>query len=403
MKAHYTAAKRASTIKYAIRDVVKYAKDLEEKGNKICYLNIGDPVKFDFDTPKHLKSALWEAVKKGENWYGPSEGLLKLRKAVCRKEKRINGIDISPEDVVVTSGVSEGILFTMAALIEGGDEVLVPGPTYPPYTSYSKFFGGTPISYRTIEEEGWRPDIADIKSKISAKTKCIVLISPNNPCGAVYDSRTIAEISELANQNDLIILSDEIYDRIVYEERFSSAARVAKNSSVIGLNGFSKVYLATGWRVGYLYFHDPDGRLDVIKEGVKKQARIRLCANTPIQKAAIAALDGPQDHIKQMVEKLRKRRDFAWKRLNQIEGITCSKPKGAFYLFPRVHGIGQRWKTDREFVLEVLRKTGVLFVHGSGFCETYGAGHFRSVFLPPVETLTHAFNLLEQFMESKGS
>ncbi|UCD95986.1 MAG: aminotransferase class I/II-fold pyridoxal phosphate-dependent enzyme [Candidatus Bathyarchaeota archaeon] len=403
MNPQHTATKRVSAIKYAIRDVVKFAKDLEAKGNAITYLNIGDPVKFDFDTPKHLKSAVCKAVKEGENWYGASEGIPELREAICRKEKRSNGIDLVPEDIVVTAGVSEGILLTMAALIERGDELLVPGPTYPPYTSYSKFFGGNPISYRTIEEEGWQPDIADIESKISTKTKGIVLINPNNPCGAVYDPKTVAEITELADQNDLIVLSDEIYDRIVYEEQFSSTARVAKDSSIIGLNGFSKVYLATGWRVGYLYFHDLDGKLDEIKEGVKKQARIRLCANTPIQKAAIVALNGPQEHIQQMVTKLRKRRDYAWKRLNQIEGITCTKPKGAFYLFPKVHGVGQQWKTDLEFVLEVLRETGVLFVHGSGFCETYGARHFRSVFLPSIKTLAHAFDLLEQFMIAKKS
>jgi alanine-synthesizing transaminase len=403
MKQQHTATKRTSTIKYAIRDVIKFAKDLEAKGNEIIYLNIGDPVRFDFDTPNHLKSALCEAVKEGENWYGASEGVLELREAICRKEKQTDGIDLSPEDVVVTAGVSEGILFTMAALVDQGDELLVPGPTYPPYTSYSKFFGGKPISYRTIEEDGWRPDLADIESKISAKTKGIVLINPNNPCGAVYDSKTVAGITELADQNDLIVLSDEIYDRIVYEERPSSTARVAKDSSIIALNGFSKVYLATGWRVGYLYFHDLDGKLDGIKESVKKQARIRLCANTPMQKAAIAALNGPQEHIQKMVAKLRKRRDYAWERLNQIEGITCTKPKGAFYIFPKVHGVGQYWKTDLEFVLEVLRKTGVLFVHGSGFCETYGTGHFRSVFLPSIENLAHAFDLLEQFMESKKS
>jgi aspartate/methionine/tyrosine aminotransferase len=403
MNPQHTATKRVSTIKYAIRDVVKFAKDLEAKGNEITYLNIGDPVKFDFDTPNHLKSALCEAVKMGENWYGVSEGVPELREAICRKEKQTNGIDLSPEDVVVTAGVSEGILLVMATLIERGDELLVPGPTYPPYTSYSKFFGGNPISYRAIEEEGWRPDIEDIESKITPKTKGLVLINPNNPCGAVYDSKTVAEITQLADQNDLIVLSDEIYDRIVYEERFSSTARVAKDSSIIGLNGFSKVYLATGWRVGYLYFHDPDGKLDGIKEGVKKQARIRLCANTPIQKAAIAALNGPQEHIQKMVAKLLKRRNYAWERLNKIDGITCTKPKGAFYLFPKVHGVGQYWETDLEFVLEVLRKTGVLFVHGSGFCETYGAGHFRSVFLPPIETLAYAFDLLEQFMESKRS
>lgn len=392
--------KRTSTIKYAIRDVIGFAKKLEKKGKQITYLNIGDPVKFDFDTPEHVKQALFEAVKAGENWYGPSEGLLELREAICKKEKRVNNVDISPENVIVTTGVSEGIFMVMAAIIEKGDEILVPGPTYPPYTSYAKFFEGKPVSYKTVEEEGWQPDVEDMQLKISEKTKGIVIINPNNPCGAVYDENTVKKIVDLAAENDLLVLSDEIYDRIVYEEQFISTASIAKDFPVVGLNGFSKAYLATGWRLGYFYFHDPEGRLEMLKESVKKESRIRLCTNTPVQKAGVAALNGSQEHITEMVEKLRKRRDYAWKRLNEIEGISCTKPKGAFYVFPRIHDVGHRWKTDLEFVLDVLEKTGVLFVHGSGFCNTYGIGHVRGVFLPPIGVLENAFDRLEKFMKS---
>jgi alanine-synthesizing transaminase len=397
----FNVTKRVSTIEYAIRDVIEFAKKLEKTGKKITYLNIGDPVRFDFDTPEHVKQALCDSVKAGENWYGTSEGLSELREAICDKEKRVNGIDISPEDVLVTTGVSEGIFMIMAAVIDKGDEILVPGPTYPPYTSYAKFFEGKPVPYRTVEEDGWKPDIEDMRLKISKKTKGIVVINPNNPCGALYEESTVKEIVDLAAENELLILSDEIYDRIVYEERFTSTARVAKDFPVVGLNGFSKTYLATGWRLGYFYFHDPDGSLKTLKESVKKESRIRLCTNTPVQKACVAALNGPQKHIAEMVEKLRKRRDYAWKRLNEIEGISCTKPKAAFYVFPKIHGVGERWKTDREFVLDVLEKTGVLFVHGSGFCETYGMGHIRGVFLPPVEVLENAFDLLEKLMKSK--
>jgi len=397
----FNVTKRVSTIEYAIRDVIEFAKKLEKTGKKITYLNIGDPVRFDFDTPEHVKQALCDSVKAGENWYGTSEGLSELREAICDKEKRVNGIDISPEDVLVTTGVSEGIFMIMAAVIDKGDEILVPGPTYPPYTSYAKFFEGKPVPYRTVEEDGWKPDIEDMRLKISKKTKGIVVINPNNPCGALYEESTVKEIVDLAAENELLILSDEIYDRIVYEERFTSTARVAKDFPVVGLNGFSKTYLATGWRLGYFYFHDPDGSLKTLKESVKKESRIRLCTNTPVQKACVAALNGPQKHIAEMVEKLRKRRDYAWKRLNEIEGISCTKPKAAFYVFPKIHGVGERWKTDREFVLDVLGKTGVLFVHGSGFCETYGMGHIRGVFLPPVEVLENAFDLLEKLMKSK--
>ncbi|MDH5448594.1 MAG: aminotransferase class I/II-fold pyridoxal phosphate-dependent enzyme [Candidatus Bathyarchaeota archaeon] len=400
MKTPLKVTKRTSTIKYAIRDVIGFAKKLEKKGKQITYLNIGDPVKFDFDTPEHVKQALFEAVKAGENWYGPSEGLLELREAICKKEKRVNNIDILPENVIVTTGVSEGIFMVMAAIIEKGDEILVPGPTYPPYTSYAKFFEGKPVSYKTVEEEGWQPDIEDMQLKISEKTKGIVIINPNNPCGAVYDENTVKKIVDLAAENDLLVLSDEIYDRIVYEEQFISTASIAKDFPVVGLNGFSKAYLATGWRLGYFYFHDPEGRLEMLKESVKKESRIRLCTNTPVQKAGVAALNGSQEHITKMVEKLRKRRDYAWKRLNEIEGISCTKPKGAFYVFPRIHDVGHRWKTDLEFVLDVLEKTGVLFVHGSGFCNTYGIGHVRGVFLPPIGVLENAFDRLEKFMKS---
>ncbi len=394
----FKVTERVSTIKYAIRDVTEFAKKIEKTGKKITYLNIGDPVKFDFDTPRHIKLALFEAVKAGANWYGPSEGLLELREAICKKEKRVNNIDISPENVIVTTGVSEGIFMIMAAIIDRGDEILVPGPTYPPYASYAKFFEGKPISYKTVEEKGWKPDVEDIRAKISRKTRGVVIINPNNPCGAVYDENTVKGIVDLAAENDLLVLSDEIYDRIVYEDRFVSTACIAKDFPVVGLNGFSKAYLATGWRLGYFYFHDPERKLEALEESAKKESRIRLCTNTPIQKAGVAALNGPQEHITEMVEKLRKRRDYAWKRLNEIEGISCTKPKGAFYVFPRIHGIGQRWKTDLEFVLDVLEKTGVLFVHGSGFCDTYGVGHVRGVFLPPIEILENAFNMLEKFM-----
>jgi aspartate/methionine/tyrosine aminotransferase len=391
--------RRVSTIEYAIRDVIEFAKKLEKAGRQITYLNIGDPVKFDFDTPEHVKQALFESVNKGENWYGPSEGLPELREAICKKERIVNGVDLTPDKVLVTTGVSEGIFMLMAAIVNRGDEILVPGPTYPPYTSYAKFFEGKPVAYRTVEEAGWQPDVEDIRLKISEKTRCIVIINPNNPCGSLYDNKTVKEIVDLAAEHDLTVLSDEIYDRIVYEEQFVSTVRVAGDYPIIGLNGFSKAYLATGWRLGYFYFHDPKGKLEELKEGVKKESRIRLCTNTPIQKAGVAALNGPQTHIPEMVEKLRRRRDYAWKRLNEIEGISCTKPKGAFYVFPKIHGVGKRWKTDFDFVLDLLEKTGVLFVHGSGFCDIYGVGHVRGVFLPPVEVLEKAFDSLEEFMK----
>lgn len=394
----FQATERVRTIKYAIRDVLVQAKQLERKGKKIIYLNIGDPAKFDFDTPDHVKQALTKAVEEGANWYAPSEGLPELREAICEKEKKVNGVLIQQDDVVVTHGISEGIQMVMAAIVENGDEVLVPGPTYPPYISYVKFFGGKPVAYETAEENGWQPNVDDLRAKITEKTRAILVINPNNPCGALYNEKVVREIADLAGEHDLLIISDEIYDRIVYSEKFVSTSRIAEDVPVVGLNGFSKTYVMTGWRLGYIYFHDSNGGLSELEECIKKEARVRLSANTPVQKAGVAALKGPQGHISQLVEKLRQRRDYACKRLNAIVGISCVKPEGAFYIFPKVEAVGSKWKSDAEFVYDFLEEAGVLFVHGSGFEPTYGYGHFRSVVLPPIETLEAAFNLLEQFM-----
>jgi len=393
--------KRVRTIEYAIRDVIPYAKQVAKTGKKIYYLNIGDPNAFDFDTPPHIKEALVKAVESGgkANAYSPSEGLPELREAISQKEKRVNNVAISPEDVIVTSGISEGIQMVMAALISPGDEILLPGPTYPPYISYARFFDGKPVTYKTNEENGWQPDIDDLRKKISKKTRAITIINPNNPCGALYESKVVKEILDLAGEHDLTVLSDEIYDQIVFEKKFVSTARLAKDIPVVGLNGFSKAYLMTGWRLGYLYFHNQQGRLKELKDCVEKEARIRLCANTPVQKAGTEALNGPQDHLKTTVEKIKQRSNFAWKRLNEIEGISCAKPEAAFYVFPRIHGVGSKWKTDMDFTLSLLRETGVLFVHGSGFDPVYGAGHVRIVVLPPLDTLEKALNEIEGFMK----
>ncbi len=394
----FQVAERARSIEYAIRDVVVLARQVEKKGKKIIPLNIGDPVKFDFDTPRHVKEALKKAVDEGANLYAPSEGLPELREAIAEKEKKINGVEISPDEVIVTHGISEGIEMLMAAVVRNGDEILVPGPTYPPYISYVKFFEGKPVSYETVEENGWQPNLDDVRSKITTKTRAVVIVNPNNPCGALYQEKVLKEMVNLAGEHKLLLISDEIYDRIVYKEGFVSTARTAKDISVVGMNGFSKAYLMTGWRLGYMYFHDPEDKLAELRESVEKECRIRLSANTPVQKAGVAALRGPQDHIKEMVEKLRKRRDYSCKRLNEMEEMNCTKPEGAFYAFPKVEAVGTRWKTDEAYTRQLLEETGVLVVNGSGFDPTYGAGHFRAVTLPPIETLEEAFNKLEQFM-----
>ncbi|TRO53279.1 aminotransferase class I/II-fold pyridoxal phosphate-dependent enzyme [Candidatus Bathyarchaeota archaeon] len=393
-------AERAKAIEYAIRDVIVNVGPITKIGKRIFCLNIGDPVAFDFPTPDHIKQALIEAVESGENFYSPSEGVQELRQAIAEKEKRVNDVNVPAENVLVTSGVSEGIQMLLAALMEMGDEILVPGPAYSPYLSYTKAFNGTPITYETIEEDNWQPNTDDLRSKISEKTRAIVIINPNNPTGALYRRKMVKQMLDIAGEHELLVLSDEIYDQIRYVENYFSTAHLAKDLPIVGLNGFSKVYLMTGWRLGYMYFHEPNGELEELKKTIEKEQRIRICASTPVQMAGIAALRGPQDHVKEMVERLRIRRDYAWKRLNDIEGVSCAKPEGAFYVFPKIHDIGSKWKTDMEFAVELLKETGVLLVHGSGFDPIYGAGHFRGVFLPPIETLEEAINEIERFIKS---
>jgi len=392
---------RVRNIEYAIRDIIAHTEHLLQAGKKLYCLNIGDPGAFDFPTPEHIKQALCKAVEENDNYYSPSEGLPELREAIAKKEKRVNGVNISAEDVLVTSGISEGIEMTLAALVEQGDEILFPGPTYPPYISYAKFFGGTPVSYETIEEEGWQPDVDDLRSKVSSKTCALVITNPNNPTGAVYGKKVVKQMLDIAGENNLLVISDEIYDQLTFTKDFASTAYLAKDIPVVGLNGFSKVYRMTGWRLGYVYFKALGNQLTELKQAIEKECRIRICANTPVQKAGVAALNGPQDDIKDYVAKLKERGEYAWKRLNEIEGISCAKPEGAFYVFPKIHEVGSRWKTDLDFVLHLLKETGVLTVNGSGFDTVYGAGHFRVVFLPPIETLEEAFNEVERFMKKK--
>jgi alanine-synthesizing transaminase len=389
--------KRTLGIEYAIRDILLPARELEKKGVEVLKLHIGDPNKFDFRTPKHVRDALCAAVEKCDNGYEESEGNLELRKGIVEKERKKNKIDIDENDVIITNGVTESIMMITAATVDPGDEVLAPGPSYPSYTEFTKFFGGDPISYRTIEEENWQPDIDDLRKKITPRTKYIVAINPNNPTGALYSDKVLKQMADLAGEYNLFMVSDEIYDLMTYDDGVHhSPATLAKDVPMILVNGFSKVDLLPGWRLGYSVFHDPNGELKEIKEAVNKQLRLRLSANAPCQMAVIEALKHPRDHLKGMMDKLEDRRNFAYKRFNEIPGISTQKPQGAFYIFPKIES--NRWKTDKEFVLDVLHNAHVLFVPGSGFCPIYGKGHFRAVFLPDREILGRAFDQLEDYM-----
>ena len=385
---------RTSGVEYVIRDIISYARKYESTGKQIIYLNIGDPVKYDFKTPDHIKAALINAVTKDQNYYAESEGLPELRKAIVEKESQ-KGFPVADSDVLVTNGVSEGLDMTLASIVDPGTEVLMPGPYYPPYASYVKFYGGKPIEFKLYEDG--RPDVEDVASKINSKSRAICIISPNNPTGEVFDHKGLQQLIDIATEHNLYVICDEIYDNIVFDEQFTSIGRVASDAPVVLLNGFSKGYLMTGWRCGYICLNSDSRKLDGLRENVPKLARVRISSNLPVQIAAIQALRGPQGHIIEMVQKLRKRRDYVVKRLNSINGISCKLPRGAFYVFPKIE-LEHRWKDDREFVLDLLNSTGVLTVQGSGFGREFGAGHFRIVYLPPENVLEEAMDKLEIFI-----
>jgi len=391
-------SKKVSGVEYAIRDIVSSAKDLEKQGKTIDYLNIGDPVQYGFNPPENVKQAYIDAIKQNENYYSPSEGIQELRSAIADKENS-KGLSIDADDVLVTNGVSEGLDMVMSSIVEEGDEVLLPGPYYPPYASYIRLRGGIPIEF-SVDLENSTPDIADIKSKITPKTVAICLISPNNPTGAVFEENSLKKLIDVANENNLYIICDEIYDQIVFDKKFVGIGKVAGNSPVIILNGFSKVHLMSGWRVGYIAFNNSP-QLDSIREHLPKLARVRISTNHPVQYAALESLRGPQEYISEFVTELKKHRDLVVSRLNSMPGISCSNPKGAFYAFPKIEN--NPFKSDKEFVLNLLKSKGVLAVHGSGFGTKYGSGYFRLVFLPNMKILNSALDKIEDFVSGYKS
>jgi len=386
-------SKKVAGVEYAIRDIVTEARKLQKQGKKVTYLNIGDPVQFGFQPPDNVKEAMIKAIRNGKNYYAQSEGLPELREEIAKKEHN-KGLSVNSDDVLITNGISEGLDMVISSIVEEGDEVLLPGPYYPPYASYVRLHGGIPVEF-AVDLNNSRPDLDDIKSKITSKTVAICLISPNNPTGAVFNEQSLKELVDIANENDLYIICDEIYDQIVFDEKFVGIGKVASDSPVIVLNGFSKVHLMSGWRIGYIAFNS-SSKLDLIRENLPKLARVRISTNLPVQHGALESLRGPQGYISEFVSELKKRRDFVIKRLNSISGLSCSNPKGAFYAFPQIEH--SRYKSDRDFVLDLLRTKGVLTVHGSGFGTKYGSGHFRLVFLPDIQTLDLALNNIEEFV-----
>ena len=386
-------SKKVVGVEYAIRDIVLAARKVEKSGMKVDYLNIGDPVQFGFQPPDNVKQALINSINKGENYYSTSEGLLELREEIAKKENA-KGLSISADDVLITNGVSEGLDMVISSIVEEGDEVLLPGPYYPPYASYVRLHGGVPVEF-SVDLNNSTPDIDDIKSKITSKTVAICLISPNNPTGVVFNENALKKLVDIANEHNLYIICDEIYDQIIFDDKFVGIGKVAGDSPVIILNGFSKVHLMSGWRIGYIAFNRSP-QLEELREHLPKLARVRIATNLPIQYAALESLRGSQNYINDFVSEMKKHRDLVVRRLNEMPGLSCSNPKGAFYAFPKIED--NKFGSDNEFVTKLLESKGVLTVHGSGFGEQYGSGHFRLVYLPSLEILDSAMNKIEEFV-----
>jgi len=393
---------RASQIEYAIRDVVVPATALEAQGHKILKLNIGDPLAYPgLPTPTHMIDAYIKALTDQNNGYSPAYGIESLRTAIANDElnKSNGGWNCNPENVYVCHGVTEALQIIFAAYLNEGDEVLAPGPHYPPYMAYPQVYGGKTIEYRLDQDNEWSIDIEDLKSKMSDKVKLLVLINPNNPTGNVISAEELDKIIELtSNYKNCTIISDEIYDRLNFNRDHISTASRSNNVPVITLNGVSKVYYAPGWRIGYMAIHDPTNISNNVKDGMERLLRSRLCASTPAQYGYLAGLEGDNKWMDTYLSKIKSRNDLCVQRINNIKGLKVEAPKGAFYMFVKL--TDNYWhENDKEFVLKLLNTKHVLTVHGSGFSNIYGKGHFRMVTLPSKLILDDALTRIETFLK----
>lgn len=392
-------AKRASSIEYAIRDVVVPATKLESEGHEILKLNIGDPIAYPgLPTPRHMVDAYIDALQNGNNGYSPSYGLPQLRAAIAQDERR-KGWPARQDDIYVCHGVTEALQVIFAATLEVGDIVLAPGPHYPPYMAYPQMYGAQTVEYKLKPNDGWRLDFDDIEAKMNENVKLLVLINPNNPCGAVAGKDEIFRLISIARKwPNCVIVADEIYDGLDFTGEQRSVASLSPDVPVFVLNGVSKVYYAPGWRIGYLGIHDPKGRMQLIRDGIERLLRSRLCASTPAQLGYLAGLDSDRSWMKSYSDKIVRQRDLCVSRINSIEGLEVQSSGGAFYMFVRL--TDSKWQeNDKEFVLKLLHEEHVLVVHGSGFSPELGRGHFRIVYLPNIDILNEAFDRIERFLE----
>ncbi|HEU4853029.1 MAG TPA: pyridoxal phosphate-dependent aminotransferase [Telluria sp.] len=386
---------------YDIRGpVLEKARQMEDEGHKIIKLNIGNLAVFGFDPPDEIVQDMIRNLH-GAAGYTDSKGLFAPRKAVMHytQEKGINGVTI--DDIYLGNGASELIVMGMNALLNTGDEVLVPAPDYPLWTAAVTLSGGRPMHYVCDESANWYPDIEDMRRKITPNTRAIVVINPNNPTGALYPREVLLEIVELARQHQLIVFADEIYDKTLYdEEEHISIASLADDVLFITLNGLSKNYRSCGYRAGWMVVSGEKKHAADYIEGLNMLASMRLCANTPGQLAIQTALGGHQS-IAELVApggRLTKQRDLAHKLLTDIPGVTCVKPKAALYMFPKLDPKVYPIANDQQFAYELLAEAKVLIVQGTGF-NWFAHDHLRVVFLPNQDDLTDAFGRIARFLE----
>ena len=385
---------------YDIRgEVAREAKRLEEEGHRILKLNIGNPAPFEFYVPEEIQTDVIRNLPNAQG-YSDSKGLYSARKAVMQhyQSQNISGIDI--EDIYLGNGASELIVMSMQAMLNNGDEVLIPSPDYPLWTAAVTLSGGTPVHYQCDEEANWQPNIDDIASKITKNTKALVVINPNNPTGSVYTLKILKQLTELARKHKLIILADEIYDKILYDKAVHTPlASLSNDVFMLTYNGLSKAYRAAGYRSGWMVISGPKYNAVDFIDGIDMLASMRLCCNVPAQYAIQTALGGYQS-IKDLTVpggRLWEQRELAWSMLNKIKGVSCVKPEGALYMFlkldPKIHPI----INDEQLVLDLLKQQRILIVHGTGF-NLKDSQHYRVVFLPRVDVLEDAINRFELFL-----
>lgn len=396
-----TKSDKLKEVCYDIRGPIsQQAARLEEEGHRILKLNIGNPAPFGFEAPDEIIRDI-KANLRIVQGYVESKGLFAARKAIMHETQQQNIQGVNIDDIYLGNGVSELIVMSMQALLNNGDEILVPSPNYPLWTAAVSLSGGKPVHYLCDETADWAPSLEDIESKITPNTRGIVIINPNNPTGAVYDKQTLKALVDLAEKHQIIIFADEIYSKILFDDAtFTPLASLTQNTLCMSFNGLSKSYRLAGFRAGWMIISGNKGAAVSYIEGLDMLASLRLCPNGPAMLGVQTALGGYQS-INELIlpgGRLREQRDLAWERINAIEGLSCTKPKGALYLFPKVDLEQFSFTHDQQWVLDFLNQKKVLLVPGTGF-HWPEPDHFRLVFLPPKADLNLAMDSLASFFD----